>query len=159
VDVEETDSGTILRITAEGEDMRVKSEAGYRRVPVHSELVRLGFMDYVQAVRKSKAGSLWPAMSFRKGKPGAYFSDWVNPFHKAATNNPEAPVFHELRHTARTALHSAKVDRETIGLIIGHESGLSDAEKAYTHVSDADLRSAIEALVFPSVKLKRVFRA
>jgi len=159
VDVEETDNGPFLRITDEGEEMRVKSDAGHRRVPVHSELTRLGFMDYVHTARKSKAGSLWPAMSFRKGKPGAYFSDWVNPFHKAATHNTEAPVFHELRHTARTALHSAKVDRETIGLIIGHESGLSKDERTYTHVSDADLRSAIEVLAFPSVKLKRVFKA
>ncbi|MCK7492972.1 MAG: hypothetical protein MZW92_16815 [Comamonadaceae bacterium] len=72
----------------------------------------------------------------------------MNAFHKAATGNPTAPLFHELRHTVRTALHSAKVDRETIGRIIGHETGRSDAESTYTHVSDTELRAAVEALQF-----------
>ncbi len=154
-DVEATKHGPFIRITEEAEGATVKTAAGVRRVPVHGELVRLGFLDYVESLRKARAVSLWPALPLRKGKPGAYFSDWVNGFHKEATGNRKAPVFHELRHTVRTALHSAGVDRETIGRIIGHETGLSDAEKAYTHVSDMDLRAAVEALRFPSVKLRR----
>jgi integrase len=121
-DVEVGKHGAFIRISDEAEGARVKTEAGLRRVPVHSELVRLGFLEYVVSIGKSGAGSLWPSMRFRKGKPGAYFSDWVNSFHKASTENPEAPVFHELRHTVRTRLHAAGVDRETIGLIIGHET-------------------------------------
>jgi integrase len=156
VDVEAGQHGAFIRITEEAEGATVKSAAGHRRVPVHSELVRLGFLDYVQAMRGAGAAQLWPDMKFRKGKPGGYFSDWVNSFHKAATNNPSAPVFHELRHTVRTALHSARVDRETIGRLIGHETGLSEAEKAYTHVSDADLHRALETLAFPAVQLQAV---
>jgi integrase len=119
-------------------------------------LVRLGFLDYVAATKKAGATSLWPLMPMRKGKPGAYFSDWFNAFHRHATENPNAPVFHELRHTVRTALHSAGVDRETIGRVIGHETGLSEAEKAYTHVSDIDLKAAVETLRFsPARGLRR----
>jgi integrase len=154
-DVEVTKHGPFLRITEEAEGATVKTAAGVRRVPVHSELVRLGFLDYVEAQQKARAVSLWPSLPLRKGKPGAYFSDWVNRFHKDTTGNPAAPVFHELRHTVRTALHSAGVDRETIGRIIGHETGLSEAEKAYTHVSDVDLRAAVESLKFPAVRLRR----
>jgi integrase len=154
VDVESTKHGAFLRITEEAEGSTVKTEAGFRRVPVHSELVRLGFLDYVARVKAAKETSLWPSLPLRKGKPGAYFSDWFNAFHKRATANPKAPVFHELRHTVRTALHSAGIDRETIGRIIGHETGLSEAEKAYTHVSDINLKAAVEALSFPAVKLR-----
>jgi integrase len=154
-DVEAGKEGAFLRITEEAEGQRVKTAAGHRRVPVHSQLVKLGFLDYFERVKKSGAELLWPHMRFRKGKPGAYFSDWFNRFHKEQTGNPQAPVFHELRHTVRTALHSAGVDRETIGRIIGHETGLSDAEKAYTHVSDADLMKAVERLRFPNVKVHR----
>jgi integrase len=157
-DLETGKHGVFIRITEEAEGSTVKTEAGHRRVPLHSALVRLGFLDYVEAAKKAGAVSLWPSMRFRKGKPGAYFSDWVNAFHKDATKNDKAPVFHELRHTVRTALHAAHVDRETIGRIIGHETGLSEAEKAYTHVSDADLRAAVEALAFPAVELRRVYR-
>jgi integrase len=157
-DVETTKHGAFICITEEAVGATVKTAAGIRRVPVHSELVRLGFLDYVATMKKARAVSLWPRMPMRKGKPGAYFSDWVNAFHKAATDNPKAPVFHELRHTVRSALHSAKVEHETIGRIIGHETGLSDAEKAYTHVSDMELRAAVEALRFSAVKLRRTAR-
>jgi integrase len=155
-DIEAAKHGAFLRITEEAEGATVKSDAGVRRVPIHSELVRLGFLDYVAATKKAGATSLWPLMPMRKGKPGAYFSDWFNAFHRHATENPNAPVFHELRHTVRTALHSAGVDRETIGRVIGHETGLSEAEKAYTHVSDIDLKAAVETLRFsPARGLRR----
>lgn len=158
-DVEETKNGPFIRITEEAEGATVKTQAGIRRVPLHRELVRLGFMDYVKAMKDAGAVSLWPAYKLRKGKPGGYFSDWVNTFHKAATENPNAPVFHELRHTVRSGLHSAKVDRTTIGLLLGHDTGLSAAELTYTHVSDADLKAAIEALSYPAVKLRKVYPA
>ncbi len=153
-DIESTKHGAFIRITEEAEGATVKTSAGIRRVPVHSELVRLGFLDYVEALRNAAKASLWPELPLRKGKPGAYFSDWFNAFHKRATANTAAPVFHALRHTVRTALHSAGVDRATIGRVIGHDTGLSKAEEVYTHVSDMDLRAAVEALRFPAVKLR-----
>jgi hypothetical protein len=66
-------------------------------------------------------------------------------------------VFHELRHTARSALFSKKVDRALIGLLIGHDTGLTDAELTYTKVFDPDLKAAIELLQFPAVKLRKVY--
>lgn len=157
-DVENTRHGPFFRIAEEAERATLKTTAGVRCVPVHSELVRLGFLDYVASMKKARAASLWPSYQPRKGKPGAYFSDWMNAFHKAATGNPKAPLFHELRHTVRTALHSAAVERETIGRIIGHQTGRSAEEKTCRHVSDLDVRAAVEALQFPAVKLRRVFR-
>lgn len=158
VDVETTKDGTYFQVTEEADHARVKTEAGVRRIPVHSELVRLGFLDYVESVRAARSVSLWPSMRFRKEKPGAYFSDWVNAFHKSETKDESAPVFHELRHTVRTALHAASVDRETIGLLLGHDTGLSEAERTYTHISDAQRSAAIERLRYTPVKLPRVFR-
>ena len=155
VDVELSKHGAFIRITEEPDGETVETAAGVRRVPIHSELVRLGFLEYVEAIKKSDAVSLWPSMRTRRGKPGAYFSDWFNAFHKEATGNRNAPVFHELRHTVRAALHCAGVDGETIGRIIDHETGLSEAEKG-TSVSEMQLRAALEALRFPLVKLRRV---
>ncbi|WP_162910300.1 site-specific integrase [Azohydromonas sediminis] len=157
VDIENGKNGAFISINEEAEGARVKSAAGIRRVPIHSEVVRLGFLDYVAGVLKAAGGnveaSLWPQYKARKGKPGGYFSDWFNAFHKAATGNPKAPVFHALRHTVRTALHAAKVDRETISRITGHETDLSEVERAYTHVADKDLKEAVEKLRFPAVAL------
>lgn len=108
-------------------------------------------------MKKAGAVSLWPAYKLRKGKPGGYFSDWVNPFHKEVTGSAQAPVFHELRHTVRSALFSKKVDRALIGLLIGHDTGLTDAEMTYTRVFDPDLKAAIETLSFPAVGVPKVY--
>lgn len=59
VDVERTAAGLFLRITDEAEGATVKTAAGHRRVPVHPELVRLGFSDYLEDTRQANpAGPL-----------------------------------------------------------------------------------------------------
>lgn len=156
-DIQSTEFGPFISITEEAEGATVKTAAGIRQVPVHPELVRLGFMEYVEAMQKAGNAALWPAYKLRKGKPGGYFSDWVNPFHKEATGNPKAPVFHELRHTVRTALHRARIDPHTIDLIVGHKNGaLTKVQKGYTHMHEEDLVAAIRTLNFP-VKLPKVY--
>lgn len=55
-----------IRMTDEGEGQNVKSEAGNRTIPIHSELIRLGFLDYVKSVKGLK---LWPHLPPREGKP------------------------------------------------------------------------------------------
>jgi integrase len=159
-DVKATYAGPFLSITDEAEGATVKTAAGIRSVPVHPELIRLGFMEYVEATKKASAVSLWPTYKPLKDEPGTYFSGWVNPFHREATGNPDAPVFHELRHTVRTALHRARVDLHAIDLIIGHENGtLSKVQKGYTRLTEEDLASAIRALKFPAVSLPKVYAA
>jgi len=156
-DVLASSAGTSLRITDEAEGATVKSDAGHREVPLHSELIRLGFLDYVAAIKKSGADSLWPAMRFRKGKPGAYFSDWVNPFHKTATKNKGAPVFHELRHSARTALTEAGVDASIKDRITGHAIKGSTGTRVYEHPTEV-VRRSVELIRYRGVKLKRIYR-
>jgi integrase len=152
-DVETAGSVPVLSITDEGEDQRVKTEAGIRRVPVHSELIRLGFLDYVAAMRATKQDRLWPEMRFRKDKPGAYFSDWFGTFRK--TLDPVPPDFHSMRHTVRTRLREAGVEKSYRDLLIGHETAGEGA--TYEHATDAELKREVERLQYPSLKLHRVY--
>lgn len=46
-DITTDSAGPVLRISDEAEGARVKTAAGARTVPIHSELCRLGFLDYV----------------------------------------------------------------------------------------------------------------
>jgi integrase len=47
VDVDASAPAPFMSITNEGERQKIKTDAGIRVVPVHPELVRLGFLDYV----------------------------------------------------------------------------------------------------------------
>lgn len=50
VDVQMVGGLPALVLTDDGEDQSIKSEAGHRTVPIHSELLRLGFLEYVETM-------------------------------------------------------------------------------------------------------------
>jgi integrase len=146
VDVEEDAAGASIRITEEAEGAAVKTTAGLRVVPVHSELIRLGFLEYVDAMRKAGSDSLWPTLRTREGKPGGFFSAWFGEVRKQVTGVPSVPDFHSLRHTVKTALQEAGIDGDVIDPILGHET--RGAGSRYAHPK-AILRKAVESLMFP----------
>ena len=51
VDVAAVDGVPAIRITDDGEDQKLKTEASNRVVPIHADLLALGFLDYVDSLR------------------------------------------------------------------------------------------------------------
>jgi integrase len=148
----------VFNITDEGDGQSVKTEASTRQVPIHSELLRLGFLDYVDAQRLHDAVSLWPNLVVRDSKPGGYFSQWFGTYRRSlgfGTN----PNFHCLRHTVRSQLAEAKVSEQIIDTIVGHEVAGSTGARVYTHRSITTLKRAIEVLNYPILSLPKVYRA
>lgn len=111
-----------MSITDEGEAQSVKSQAGVRKVPIHSELLRLGFLDYVAMVKGAGCDLLWPVLATRKGKPGGYFSHWFGIYRRSASVGfGMFPDFHCLRHTVRSRLAEAEVPEQVMDALVGHE--------------------------------------
>lgn len=131
-----------IRITDEGEGQNVKSDAGHRTIPIHSELIRLGFLDYVKSV---DGPVLWPNLPQRKGKPGGYFSQWFG-FLRKELCIPPSTDFHSFRHTVRSTLSTASVPEAVIDRLLGHEPQGSVGARIYTHVAISTLKGAIEVL-------------
>ncbi len=155
-DVADDGAGPVLRITKEADGATLKTSASRRDVPLHSELVRLGFLDYVAALRKTRTVSLWPQMKLRKGKPGANFSDW---FSAARKLTPEGvPDYHSLRHTVRTALVEAGAEKSIRDRIAGHKVTGGTGTQVYEHPK-AEIRRAVEAIKYPGLRLARVYTA
>jgi integrase len=141
-----------LRITDLGEGQQVKSKAGRRVIPIHSELVRLGFLEYLAS---TTPGSLWPHLRKREGKPGAYFSLYFGGLRREL-KLPETVVFHSFRHNVRTAMAHARIPEPTIDRLLGHESSGSTGARVYTHIHVDLLLEAIEACRFPTGRLHRL---
>ncbi len=161
IDVETVDGVPMLRITNEEASGNVlKTDAARRTTPIHSELIRLGFLEYVEALRQAGAARLWPALPLLKGKPGNYFSSWFNTTQREAPEGArKLPDFHSFRHTVRSKLASAKVSEPMMNVLVGHEIGGSEGARTYTHRTPADLQEAVEAIAYPGVELRRVYRA
>lgn len=146
IDINETEGGK-----------RVKTDASWRKVPIHSKLIQLGFLDYVEAVRNAGHASLWPHLHLNPEKPSLGFSRWFNECPRKAVG-VEIPDFHSLRHTVRSALSAANVPVTDQDNITGHAVQGSTGEKVYRHVELAKLRQGVEKIVYPSLSLNRVYK-
>jgi integrase len=150
-DVETVGQISVLSITDEGEGQSVKSDAGIRKVPLHSELIRMGFLDYVAMMKGQNQSLLWPALATREGKPGGYFSQWFGEYRRSLGFGMY-PDFHCLRHTVRSQMAEAEVSEQVMDAVVGHEIKGSTGAKVYTHRSLMALKRAIEVLHYPELE-------
>jgi integrase len=99
---------------------KLKNETSARLVPVHSELVRTGFLKYVEAV---KAGPLFPGLKRRasKGnKVGARLGELFRKKLVALGLKREGLCFHSFRHTVAGRLDAAEVRQSDAARVLGH---------------------------------------
>jgi integrase len=143
-DINWSDKVPTIRITDEGDDQSVKTMAGHRVIPIHSELIRLGLLDYVKSLNSK---SLWPALPRRTDKAGGFFSQYFGTLRKSLDIPPDT-VFHSFRHGVRSLLAEQGILEPTIDRILGHESGGSVGTRVYTHVTLETLQKAIETLTY-----------
>lgn len=157
-DVEVGRYGPFISFNDKGAKATIKTKASIRRLPVHSDLIRLGFLEHLEAVKRAGSESLWPALRLRDARPGGYFSGWFSEFHRKAAGTDDIPPFHSFRHNVRTALEEAGANLITTRRLIGHATGLSKVEEGYTHISDRHLRETIELLRYPFLHFPKVYR-
>ena len=126
---------------------RIKTNAARRITPLHSELLRLGFVQYCESITQV---SLWPDLPKREGKAGGFFSQFFGEL-RAELGIPPSMSFHSFRHSARTNLVCAGVTETVVDRLLGHVGTGSVGAKVYTHLSVQTLQTAINCL--PSVSM------
>ena len=109
----------------------VKTEAGLRIVPVHPQLIRLGFMDYVESVKTtSPRGRLFPDLTLSKsGSYSANYSKWFAHFLDQVGITDKKKNFHSFRHTFRDAIRLTDMPPERRNAICGWRN--AGAEDVY----------------------------
>jgi integrase len=145
-DVQQNGDTWFLNITDEGDDnKRVKSKAGKRKVPLHSELIRLGFLDFVDS--RGNSMRLFPDYSYSaNGGYGRNLGRWCNEsFLPRLGIKQPGLVFHSLRHTVVTRLAQANVPEPIIQCIVGHaRSGVTQEVYLREGYTLAQLKEAID---------------
>jgi integrase len=111
-----------FRVSAEGEGQYLKTEAAARLVPIHSELIACGFLEYWKAL---PSGQLWPALrpGGPDGKMNDYFTKRFVAYRRSCGVTGERKSFHSFRKNAAQALKNARVTPAEIAELIGHEQG------------------------------------
>lgn len=103
------------------EERKVKTASSWRQVPLHPELVKLGFLEYVKQV---KAGRLFPTLKPDKyGKLATTFSTWFGRYLDQLGITDESKVFHSFRHSFIAVCKqkaAAGIPPEVREAIVGH---------------------------------------
>lgn len=106
-----------------GDHKHVKSAAGIRLMPIHADLIQLGFLKFVERRRKAAKGKgrLFHEVKYgADGMPSSAFSKWFGRFlHSVGIVEPEF-VFHSFRHNAQDALRDGMAPQYVIDQVFGH---------------------------------------
>ena len=150
---------TVIEDNEEGRN--VKSRSSVRAIPVHSELIRIGFLDFVEHTRKSEGQSarLFPKLTpGPKGGFGEAFSKWFGRYKKSLGVTNESSVFHSFRHGFKDALRAAGVNEDVNDALTGHSGGNSVARgygwrDMVRRFGFPTLSAAIEKVQYPGLDL------
>lgn len=158
-DVQSANDVAFLLITEEGGDgnqpdaKHVKSEAGVRKIPLHPDLISLGFLKFVERRRKhnQRTKRLFPEVRFgMDGQASTVFSKWFGRLMtKAALSDPTL-VFHSLRHNAEDAFRDALIPQYVIDRVIGH----SDQATSASYGNGVSLDVMHDAVVAMRLKIR-----
>lgn len=160
-------------VETEDEDGRtergLKTEAATRNVPLHPEVIRLGFLEYAAKTAPNPDDPLFPELERQgaDGKRGPRITRWFVEYRRAVQVYRRGVAMHSFRHTAITRLTDAietfqqKRHRD---YLMGHsiaasgEGKLTEGDVRYD--KGAGLKAAAETLAllsYPEIDLSHLY--
>lgn len=132
---------------------QIKNAQSERRVPLHPEIERRGFLAYVERTAPKPVDTVFPLL--KPGGPdnkvGYYFTKWWSNYRKAIGLYKRGLDYHSFRHGVTTKLFAAGVTREIIDELTGHEAEGTSGRVYKKAMPIQLLRSAIEKLEWPEL--------
>jgi integrase len=147
VDTESFGTPVVTIIKDRNRGKRLKTQSSQRAVPLHKELLRLGFLELVSSVRKDQGANSWLFPEIAPDKLGA-LKGWTKWFSRYICDRDVASpdkVFHSFRHGFKDALRAGKVGEDVIDALTGH-STKGSVSRSYG-AKDMVRRFGIERLV------------
>jgi len=150
-DIEELEGVWCIKITDTGDDdKRLKAKGSERIVPLHNQLIKLGFMDYRETMEKRGAKLFPDEVRDDSGRFSAFQKRMTHFFKGLSLEvyDGESKGFHSFRHLVRTELVELNINEGLIDSIVGHTSNeRSIGSKFYTHTQQINQKmTAIQLL-------------
>ena len=107
-------------LTDERKDQHLKNPQSKRCVPVHPMLIKMGFIEYVKALRKDKKKRVFYLLEYSEEKYyRSVMSHWFNRYLTKINITGRNKVFHSFRHTVKPYLRDAGISQEYQNAICG----------------------------------------
>ncbi len=146
---------TVIRVWP-GPGKKLKSDAARRSVPLHPELRRCGFPEYVEGMRASGERRLFPELKpDRRGYYSDAFQKWFTRFLRKAGAATPRTSFHSFRHNFRDALREAGAGRDAVLALGGWAAG--GTEEIYGGgLSPRSLAAVMSKVEYPGLDLSHL---
>jgi integrase len=122
---------------------RVKNKSARRLVPIHTTLINLGLLRYVNLLRTQGQKRLFYNLDLTEDGYGKIPSRWFGRFkERCGIMEKHTKVFHSFRHTFISQLLDNDIPETAIAPIVGHEGALVTS-RVYWNVRDPGKRKPI----------------
>ncbi|WP_461327976.1 DUF6538 domain-containing protein [Bradyrhizobium huanghuaihaiense] len=142
---------------------RLKTKTSERVVPVHPQLITLGFLKYVEARRKDGDKAwLFPTVApDQKGALSAWSKWWGRYLRDDVGITDPNKVYHSFRHGFQDALRRTSPDEELRDALTGRSSGKSvgrtyGAKAMLQRWGAKVLKRAVDDISYPGLDLTRI---
>ena len=142
----------------DSEETRVKTENAIRKVPVHPQLIDMGFIDYVSKLKRSKKDRVfWELKEDRDGF-ASHVSRHFNERFLPAVGIWEkyTKVLYCTRHTFINKLYTERVDENVIKTLVGHEKGFTMKQYGGDPFTPEVLREEISKVNYSKINWKKL---
>lgn len=128
----------------------LKTGQSRRIVPLHPSVLELGFLDYVQWLKKQKEVRLFPSIRpDSKGNVAGRFSKWFNLYLGHVGIKRRGLDWISFRHTLKTACRAVKMDADIQDYLEGHQA--QRASQNYGKFNTALLFDAVKGIALPGL--------
>lgn len=96
-----------------------------RRVPLHPEVLRLGFLEYIEKVKQKGELVVFPLLDVSsRGKRTVMWGKWYGRYLRETLKIEDPRItFHSFRHTFKDACREAGITEEVHDALTGHKRG------------------------------------
>ncbi|HBC3896919.1 TPA: site-specific integrase [Vibrio parahaemolyticus] len=115
-DVYQVDGTWLLHIDDRFEGQKLKNLTSRRIVPLHDQLLNLGFIEFVQSVQHER---IFPELKESRDGFGTAASKWFGRF-KSKLGFGRGHDFHSFRHTVATQFKRQQISHIVAGELLGH---------------------------------------
>ena len=154
-DVRKVDGIWVISINADTPDKKLKTCSAARCIPLHSKLLSLGLLDYIESQKVTCNGRVFPELQLSRDGYGRKVSKWYANFRKKlilTDDDSKEPDFHSFRHNVSMSLRRGNgrqgYSLDEIGEVLGHVSSIVTAR--YTkRLTMPQLQAIIETIDYP----------
>ena len=157
------DGGQWFINITEANGRRLKTRNAERTIPLHPEVLRLGFLSHIQQTAPRPDDPLFPDIEpqGKDRKRGPRITRWFVEYRRAIGVYREGVGMHAFRHTARTRLGDVIQDAQQerhVDFLMGHGRGGSEGRQRYDKGPGlVAMAETLGLLRFPELDLSHLY--